>query len=114
MYRRDDCFLADTQVEFRSMWRTHLNIEASRETLRQRLLSRPLFNINEAYNSLDLNADGRVTIHELRRLIESRGYAVNEKDVGQVLDRFDRNRDGTVSYHEFREEIVPKSPNRRA
>lgn len=93
-YRRDDCFLADSQVEFRSMWRTHFNVEASSETLRQRLINRPLFNINEAFNSLDLNADGRVTAAELRRLIESRGYAVNEKDIGQVLDRFDKNRDG--------------------
>jgi len=34
MLRRDDCFLADTQVEFRSMWRTHFKVECASETLR--------------------------------------------------------------------------------
>jgi Ca2+-binding EF-hand superfamily protein len=77
MYRRDDCFLADTQIEFRSMWRVHLKIECANETLRQRLQSRPLFNVAEAFNSLDINADGRISIDEVKRLIESRGYFVS-------------------------------------
>ena len=34
LYRRDDVFLADTQVEFRSMWRTHFKVEVSNENLR--------------------------------------------------------------------------------
>jgi len=34
LYRRDDCFLADTQVEFRSMWRSHFKVECASETLR--------------------------------------------------------------------------------
>lgn len=33
-FRRDDCFLADTQCEFRSMWRTHFKVEIDSETLR--------------------------------------------------------------------------------
>lgn len=81
MYRRDDCFLADTQIEFRSMWRTHFKIECSNETLRQKLNGRPLFNVAEAFNSLDINADGRISLDELRRLIESRGYFVSAQDV---------------------------------
>jgi len=40
-----------------------------------------MFNVFEAFNSLDLNEDGRVTIDEVKRLIESRGYFVNDKDV---------------------------------
>ena len=73
-----------------------------------------MFNILEAFNSLDLNEDGRVTIDEVKRLIESRGYFINDKDIAQVVDRMDKNRDGTVSYHEFKEEMMPKSPTRRA
>ena len=76
MYRRDDCFLSDTQIEFRSMWRTHFKVECSSETLRQRLQSRPMFNVFEAFNSLDINEDGRITGDEIKRLIESRGYYV--------------------------------------
>ena len=63
---------------------------------------------------MDLNEDGRVSANELKRLIESRGYYVNDRDINQVVDKMDKNRNGTVSYHEFREEIVPKSPTRRA
>jgi hypothetical protein len=81
MYRRDDCFLADTQIEFRSMWRTHFKIECASETLRQRLSSRPMFNVYEAFNSLDINDDGRVTLDELKRMIQSRGYNVADKDL---------------------------------
>ena len=113
LYRRDECFLADTQIEFRSIWRTHFKVECASETLRQKLSNRPMFNLYEAFNSLDINEDGRISIDEIRRLIESRGYFITEKDVTPVLEKFDRDRDGTVSYHEFRQEMVPKSPNRR-
>ena len=113
-FRRDDCFLADTQIEFRSMWRTHFKIECANETLRQRLQARPMFNIYEAFNSLDINDDGRVTLDELKRLVQSRGYFVCDKDMFQVVDKMDKNKDGSVNFHEFREELVPKSPVKRA
>jgi len=73
-----------------------------------------MFNVFEAFNSLDINDDGRVTVEEMKRMLESRGYYVNEKDVAQVVDKMDKNRNGTVSYHEFKEEMMPKSPTRRA
>ncbi len=96
------------------MWRTHFTVECASETLRQRLQSRPFFNLNEAFNSLDINEDGRVTFDELKRMIESRGFVVNSKDLTQVLDKMDKDGDGTVTYSEFREEMLPKSPTRRA
>lgn len=92
------------------MWRVHLKIECANETLRQRLQSRPLFNVAEAFNSLDINADGRISVDEVKRLIESRGYFVSPLDVSCVMKKMDQNKDGTVSYHEFREELMPKSP----
>lgn len=114
MYRRDDGFLADTQVEFRSMWRTHFKVELANESLRQRLANRPLFNVYEAFNSLDCNEDGRLTFEEIKRMIQSRGYFVNDKEIYSVVDKMDKNKDGTISYHEFRDELVPKSPVKRA
>jgi Ca2+-binding EF-hand superfamily protein len=114
LFRRDDCFLADTQVEFRSMWRSHFKVELENETLRQRLQSRPGFNVYDAFNSLDLNQDGRVSMDEIKRMIESRGYFVNDREIFQLVDKMDSNKDGTVSYHEFRDELVPKSPHKRA
>ena len=70
-----------------------------------------MFNVFEAFNSLDINKDGVITLDELKRLIQSRGYFVNDKDIYQVVDKMDKNKNGTVSYHEFREELVPKSPS---
>ena len=78
MFRQDESFAQDTQVEFRSMWRKHFQIECANETLRQRLLARPFFNLADAFDSLDLNEDGRLTLTELERLIESKGYTVSQ------------------------------------
>jgi hypothetical protein len=33
-YQRDDCFLSETKIEFRNIWRTHFKIEAYSESLR--------------------------------------------------------------------------------
>ena len=99
-YSRDDCFLNSTKMEFKSIWRTHLKVEAFSESLRQRLSKRPGFNIIEAFNSCDLNEDGTITRDELRRLIESRGFYVSEKEVSSLIEKIDKDKDGRISYHE--------------
>ena len=111
--RRDDVFLPNTALEFQSMWRTHIRCENAAESLRQRLASKPGFNAYEAFNSLDLNCDGSITTLELRRMIESRGYFVGQKELEQVVDKMDRNRNGRVDFGEFAEEVRTKSPVRR-
>ena len=98
MFKRDDCFLQDTQVEFRSMWRAHFSVEIACETLRQRLVVRPFFDLNEAFDSLDINEDGRITFDELKRMIESRGFVINSKDLTHVVEKMDKDGDGTISY----------------
>lgn len=113
LYRRDDCFLADTQNEFRNMWRVHFKTESAAEQIRRSLQYKPCFNVYEAFNSCDLNDNGSVSQDEFRRIIESRGFYVSDQEAGQILKKFDTNKDGRVSYSEFREEIMPKSPVRR-
>jgi hypothetical protein len=112
IYRRDDCFYADTQVEFRNMWRVHFKVEAAAEAVRQRLQRMPGFNVYEAFNSLDLDDNGRVNAAEIKRIIESRGFYVSHKEAESALNKFDSHKLGSVSYTEFREEIMPKSPVR--
>jgi len=34
LYQRDDCFLGETKIEFRNVWRTHFKIESYSESLR--------------------------------------------------------------------------------
>ena len=100
IYRRDDCFYADTQVEFRNMWRVHFKVEVAAEAVRQRLQRQPCFNVYEAFNSLDLNDDGRVNASEIKRIIESRGFYVSEKEASSALDKFDKHKMGSVTYSE--------------
>ena len=111
--RRDDVFLPNTAFEFGSMWRTHIRVENASESLRQRLAARPGFNAYEAFNSLDINGDGSLSAHEIRRMIESRGYFVSQREVDQVVDKMDRNKDGRVTFAEFSDEQRQKSPVRR-
>jgi len=112
IYRRDDCFYADTQVEFRNMWRVHFKVEAAAEGVRQRLQRMPGFNVYEAFNSLDLDDNGRVNADEIKRIIEARGFYVSHKEAESALNKFDSHKLGSVSYTDFREEIMPKSPVR--
>lgn len=106
--RRDDCFFTDTQVEFRNMWRVHFKVEVAAEAIRQRLACNPHFNVVQAFNSLDMNMDGRVNSGEIKRIIESRGFYVSQKEATQVLKKFSNQE--SVNFHEFRDEIEPKSP----
>ena len=110
LHKRDDCFFPDTQVEHRNMWRTHFKVEAAAECVRQRLASHPHFNVVQAFNSLDLNCDGKINSCEIQRIIESRGFYVTKKEADQVLAKFDERKTGEVVFHEFKGEIEPKSP----
>jgi len=60
----------------------------------------PFFNVYEAFNSLDLNDDGRVSADEIRRIIESRGFYCTNKEASSVLNKFDANGDGSVTLNE--------------
>lgn len=37
LYRRDDCFMPDTRLQFQNVWRQHFRSEVSAESVRQRL-----------------------------------------------------------------------------
>ena len=101
-YSRDDCFMNDTKLEFKQVWRTHFKIETFAEQLRQRLAKRPGFNIYEAFGSCDLNEDGKVTKQEIKKLIESRGFYVSEKEMHTLIEKIDKDKDGRISYAEVR------------
>lgn len=106
---RDDCFEAGTRLEFRSAWNTHFKVEAMCEGIRQRLRALPCFDLYSAFLTCDLYNDGVISKDELKRLIDCRGFYVNDTDAKHLIDKMDRDRDGVVSYQEFREELEPKS-----
>jgi hypothetical protein len=82
------------------MWRVHFKVESQAESIRRRLALSPYFNVYEAFNSLDLNDNNRVSADEIKRLIESRGFYVSYKEADQVLKKFDADHDGQINYSE--------------
>lgn len=90
------------------MIRTHCKIELKAEAVRLKLQNIPGFNAYEAFNSLDLNSDGKVLRGEIARLIESRGFGVSELDAQMLLAKFDHDKDGVIRFNDFRIEILPK------
>ena len=100
LYRRDDCFMADTQLEFRAVWRTHFRSEVAAEATRQRLQRNPYFNVYDAFNSLDMNDSGAISQSEFKRLIQSRGFYVSEKEATEIVEKMDKNKNGRVSFAE--------------
>lgn len=99
-YRRDDVFMESTKYEFKELWRTHLRIESMAESIRQRLAKRPGFNVYDAFDACDSNADGKISTAEIQRLIESRGFYVSYKDVQGLVEKFDKDKDGRISLGE--------------
>lgn len=100
LYQRDDCFMSQTKLEFKNVWRTHFKVESFSESIRQRLYKRPGFDVYEAFTSCDLYDDGIISKDELRRLIESRGFYVSDKEVSTLVEKIDKDKDGRISLHE--------------
>ena len=69
----------------------------------------PYFNVYEAFNSLDLNDDGSITRDEFKRIIQSRGFYVSEKEASQIVEKMDKNKDGRVSFAEVSKSAIDAS-----
>lgn len=60
----------------------------------------PYFNVYEAFNSLDMDGSGAISREEFKRLIQSRGYYVSEKEATEIVEKMDKNKNGRVSFAE--------------
>ena len=60
----------------------------------------PYFNVYDAFNSLDQNDSGAISRDEFKRLIQSRGFYVSEKEATEIVDKMDRNKNGRVTFSE--------------
>jgi len=86
--------------------------EALSEDLRQKLSKRPLFNIYEAFKTLDKRDTGYVDAGEFRDLLIDHGVYASQKELFNLMKRYDHNQDGKVSYYDFVQEMTPKSPQK--
>lgn len=82
------------------------------ERLRQKLSKRAYFDPSEAFEALDKNDKGYLTIEEFKRELNKYGFYTSNNDLKCLVKRFDRDEDGRVSYKEFINEIRPHSPKK--
>jgi len=60
----------------------------------------PYFKVYEAFNSLDQDGSGTITRKEFKRLIQSRGFYVSEKEATDIVNKMDKKKDEHVSFAE--------------
>lgn len=107
-----DAFSSETLQRFAQVLRLLLDCESLSERLRQRLSRRPEFNSYDAFQAIDRDRNGFITLEELRAVMEENGCKVSNRDLKCLMERYDKNRDGRVSYSEFVQEVTPKSPRK--
>ena len=54
----------------------------------------------DAFNSIDANCSGTLTNDEFRRIIQSRGFYVSDKEATEIVEKMDKNKDGRVTFSE--------------
>jgi Ca2+-binding EF-hand superfamily protein len=102
-------FSQQTRRLLKGLLTTHLENEAVIEALRQKLSRNPGFNVRESFENLDSDADGYITLYEIRVAMDNYDVYATEKEIFYLINRFDKNDDNKVSYAEYLQEIGAKS-----
>jgi Ca2+-binding EF-hand superfamily protein len=112
LHERRRVFSLDTLAKFTHVTRLHLESEGVAESLRQRLSRRAYFSLHDAFQAVDRDRNGFITLDEFQGILQEHGLYVTGKDLESLMERYDKNMDGRVSYSEFLEEVTPKSPRK--
>jgi Ca2+-binding EF-hand superfamily protein len=98
---------------YRALWLTIVKVEQQSEIIRERLTSRPSFNVFDAFKAVDSNNDGKITADELVKTFDRSGFQVTYAEIKGLVERYDKSGDGAISYLEFSDEIRPHSPSKK-
>jgi len=105
-------FTSETTYRITRAMQISLESESVAESIRQKLDRRPLFSLLDAFQSVDRDRNGYITMDEFQSVLQDHGIFASKKDVESLMDRYDKDRDGRVSYSEFLNEVTPKSPRK--
>lgn len=96
---------------FTKVLRTIIDNEIKVEDFRQKLARRPLFNLYDAFRTLDKSEQNAITIEDLKLLFSEHRIAVSLDDLRGLVERFKGNEIGAekISYAQFVRELTPKS-----
>lgn len=105
-------FRPETMSKFTRVLHLHLECESIAENLRQKLSRNLNFDIMGAFQSIDKDKNGFITVYEFQQILENNGIPVSRRDAASLVERYDKDKDGRVSYSEFLNEFTPKSPQK--
>lgn len=57
--------------------------------------------LKDSFRMFDLNGDGFISKHELKKILAAAGDKMAEKEAEELLREADTNKDGKISYDEF-------------
>lgn len=60
-----------------------------------------MFSLHDAFEAIDKDENGFITIDEFKEILNDYGFFVNQIDLKNLVDRFDQDKDGKVSFGEF-------------
>ena len=86
-----------------------LSNEVELDRLRRQLNPQHLYSGVEAFNVLDRNQDGYVTIDELTEVFEDSLLSVPRTELLGLFNKFDKDRDGRISYSDFIQTTIAKA-----
>jgi hypothetical protein len=101
-------FAPDTWKGLSALFTAHLRARKSIEAIKQSLSSNPEFHPSEAFNELDGDRNGKITIDQLYHALKRHGVFATHKDLMGLFNIYDSNQDGTISYAEFVKAVTPR------
>ncbi|XP_066911522.1 uncharacterized protein [Clytia hemisphaerica] len=69
---------------------------------------RVMEDIVESFHAIDLNGDGKISVHELMSAMNAAGEDVSAEDIEDIFDVIDLDGDGEISFEEFKDAMYEK------
>jgi Ca2+-binding EF-hand superfamily protein len=74
-------FSVETETKMQDLLRLHLRAESMAESLRQRLSSTHQFSLHRAFNDLDIDRNGYITLNEFESMLRHHGFPASTRDL---------------------------------
>ena len=91
----------------RKFIKSFCDCEISIELIRQRIHNKSAVRADAAFNAMDKDQKGHLTLDDVRSFLNGQGQFPHEKDIGLFFERFDRDEDQVIGFEEFVTAITP-------
>jgi Ca2+-binding EF-hand superfamily protein len=95
---KKDYFTEGTRESFFNVFKGHFEIDEQIEMFKKRLTRKPTFDIHDAFSTIDYYKNGKLTIDDLKRMLQRNGFTPTDTELALLNKRFDRNLNGYISY----------------